>query len=303
MDPSDGELVTLARSGDTAALAVLLARHRSAMHAVAVARLGPGPDVEDVVQDASLAAIVSLYRLREPELVRPWLTGITRNLCRERARASDDVPADTSVVVALSAGPEEVLERVALREWVWLALDGLSPPLREVVVLRYFSAASSYASMAAALGVPVGTVRSRLSDARRVLAASLRDLEGATPGDHEDLERERTSLVAGIVEEYNRGAALSVLSEALSPDAQLTAAGSADVLVGRATILRGLREDTEVGMRLRLLNVIAGRNITVVEGAFVNPPEHPDHCPPLTTQVMSHRGAGIAALHLHYSGA
>jgi DNA-directed RNA polymerase specialized sigma24 family protein len=62
------------------------------MHAVAVARFGPGPDIEDVVQDACLVAIASLDRLREPELAKSWLTGITRNLCREHARASSEVP-------------------------------------------------------------------------------------------------------------------------------------------------------------------------------------------------------------------
>ena len=301
MEPSDGELVLLARSGDAQAFGVLLARHRAAMHAVAVARLGPGPDVADVVQDANLVAVASLDRLRDPDRARSWLTGITRNLCREQVRRRSDHPVDRIEVEDPSPGPEERLAGAGLRDWIWDAVDALSEPLRDAVVLRYFSSASTYESIATVLGVPVGTVRSRLSAARHLLGEEIQRLADSAHTDHERLELDRASLFAGITEEYNRGADLDLLRTVMSPMARLTAAGTSDVLVGRDPIVRGLSEDIEAGVHLRLLNVVAAPTMTVIEGAFENPPSDPEHCPPLTTQVMSHRGDEIAAIHLHYA--
>ncbi len=300
MEPSDGDLVQLARTGDAQALGVLLARHRVAMHAVAVARLGSGPDVDDVVQDSNLVAIASLDRLRDPALARSWLTGITRNLCREHVRRRTDAPLDAELAGHPMPGPEEGFDRVAVRDWVWEALDELSEPLRNAVILRYFSSVHSYASIAAALDIPIGTVRSRLSEARRVLATAIDELAHSAHADHDDLERERASLFAGITEQYNRGVDLELLRSMLSPDARLSAVGMSDVLVGREPIVRGLEQDVEAGVHLRLLDVIAGSSMTVIEGAFENPLDDPHHCPPRTTQVWTHRGDELMAVHLHY---
>lgn len=303
MELPDRDLVEFSRGGDAQALAMLLARHQAAMRAVAVARLSPGPDVEDVVQEANLVAITSLDRLRDPDSVGSWLTGITRNLCRQRSRVSEEPLIDQWWADDDGQGPEERLDQLALGDWVWTALDTLSEPLRDALVLRYFSSASSYQSIARVLEIPVGTVRSRLSDARRALAQQLRALEDSAHPDRQHLERERSLLFAGITEEYNRGTGLDLLRSALSADARLTGDVADSTLLGRESIVRGLSEDIEVGVRLQLLNVIAGQNLTVVEGAFLNPPDHPDHCPPLTTQVMRHNGDGISSIRLHYSWA
>lgn len=302
MEPSDAELILAARGGDVQSLATLLTRHRAAMHAVAVAVLGGRPDAEDVVQDASLVAVTDLDRLRDPSLARAWLTGITRNLARAQARRREPLPTDLAAVRG-GDEPERRIEEAALRDWVWEAISGLSEPLRDVVVLRYFSRETSYGAIAAALGIPVGTVRSRLHDARTALVPRLRELEYAAIGDHGQMRRDRERLFAAIVDEYNSGNALNLLAGALADGARLTAAAGEAPIFGRAAITRGLAEDVDAGVRLRLLRVVSGAELTVVEGAFQNPPDAPDHCPPLTTQVYKHRGAEIVSLHLAYAPA
>lgn len=301
MDVSDGDLVRLARAGDAQALALLLGRHRAAMHAVAAAVLGAGPDVEDVVQDASLVAIRGLDRIREPALARAWLNGITRNLARARRRRVQPFPTDLSAVPALDGGPEQAMETTTLRDWIWEAIDGLSQAHRDVVVLRYFSMAKSYDSIALALGIPVGTVRSRLHGARAVLLHRLRELESAAHGDHANVELARERLFADIVDEYNRGVERGLLHRMLATDARLTIAGTGDTIDGAEPIIRGLVSDIEAGVRLRLSRVVAGAGLTVVEGTFHNPPDSPGHCPPLTTQIFWHRGDAIATVHLSYA--
>ena len=116
-------------------------------------------------------------------LARAWLTGTTRNLARARLRRREPLPTDLADMPSAD-DLERRIEEAALRDWVWEAIGGLSEPLHDVVVLRYFSMAASYDAIAAALGIPVGTVRSRLHDARAALVSRLRELELAAADDH-----------------------------------------------------------------------------------------------------------------------
>ncbi|GAB3861980.1 sigma-70 family RNA polymerase sigma factor [Nocardioides maradonensis] len=300
MEPSDGDLVLAARAGDAPSLAVLLMRHRAAMHAVAAAVMGAGPDVEDVVQDASLVALTDLGRLRDPQLARAWLTGITRNLARARLRHRDPLPGDLADLPSVD-DLERRLDEAALRDWVWDAITGLSPALHDVVVLRYFSSAVSYDAIAAALGIPIGTVRSRLHEARASLVSRLRELEAASAADRGAVVRAREHLFAAIIGEYNRGVEPTLMATALARDAQLTADGVDEPIVGGIAITRSLEPAFAEGVRLSVLRVVAGRGLTVVEGTFHNPVDGPDHCPPFTTQVYRHRGEDIVGVHLVYS--
>jgi RNA polymerase sigma-70 factor (ECF subfamily) len=303
MEPSDGHLVLLARAGDVGAWAALLGRHRAAMHAVAVSVLGAGADADDVVQDACLVALGGLGRLRDPDRLRSWLAGICRNLARQSIRRSTPMAPDVGHRRVDAASPEELLDAVSVQDWVWQALDELSEAHRHVVVLRYFTTANSYETIAAALEVPIGTVRSRLHDARDALRTSMAALEESVHADHARLERERLARLAGIVEEYNRGDDLGSLRAALTPDARLTATGNGKIYRGAERIVRSLEEDVEAGVQLQLLRIVASADLSVVEAAFRNPADDPYHCPPLTAQVFRHRGDDIEAIHLHYSPA
>ena len=177
MTQSDAELVALAQAGDAAALGALLARHEAEMRAVALSVLGYGPDAEDAVQDAMVVALRRIGEVRDPAAVGAWLRAIVRNNSRMTVRGPRAVPVAEPEWFARPADtptPEEALDRGAMRDWVWHAIGQLSEPDRLVTLLRYFSDASSYEQIAAVCGVPVGTVRSRLSHARRALAGGLR---------------------------------------------------------------------------------------------------------------------------------
>ncbi|MDQ7850936.1 MAG: sigma-70 family RNA polymerase sigma factor, partial [Armatimonadota bacterium] len=73
---------------------------------------------------------------------------------------------------------EHYLESLAFKDLVWQALSGLGEDLRAAVMLRYFSSYRSYEEIALILGVPVGTVRSRLATAKDQL---LRHLQAERP--------------------------------------------------------------------------------------------------------------------------
>ncbi|MFI8169902.1 RNA polymerase sigma factor [Streptomyces sp. NPDC086081] len=179
------------RAGDTQAFAQLFREHAQAVHGHAARWLGDPTTAEDVVSLTFLEA----WRLREKLLdddgaarsgyevdvgdgLRAWLFGIATNVLRNTRRAArrhraaldrlprhrsdtDSVPDFTDALV----GRMEDAERLAAAR---VALGELRPREREVFALCVWSELS-YADAAAALGVPVSTVRSRLSRARQRL--------------------------------------------------------------------------------------------------------------------------------------
>ncbi|MET8830184.1 sigma-70 family RNA polymerase sigma factor [Streptomyces sp. NPDC004610] len=185
----DAALTRAARDGEVTALGLLLERHRAGMRAVALSILGPGADVDDVMQDAALTALRRIGDVREPAAVGAWLRMIVRNAARSVLRESvalRPLPVDEVHLPSTDIGPEQWLERNALRDWVWEALEELSPVLRMPLVLRHFTTSvTSYEQIAYACGVPVGTVRSRLNQGRAKLADALAATADAPHGDAE----------------------------------------------------------------------------------------------------------------------
>ncbi|MFE5033194.1 RNA polymerase sigma factor [Streptomyces sp. NPDC056683] len=175
MRVEDAVLTRAAQAGEVAAVGVLLERHRPGMRAVALSVLGRAADVDDVLQDAALTALLRIGDVRDPAAVGAWLRMIVRNASRSVLRYSALVqPMDELPLPSQDAGPEQWLERNAVRDWLWAALAELSPVLRMPLVLRYFTAEdASYEQIASACGIPVGTVRSRLSQGRAKLAVAL----------------------------------------------------------------------------------------------------------------------------------
>lgn len=156
---------------------------------------------EDAVQEAYLRAFRFFDGLRG-ESARPWLLGIVRNACydwmRQNRQLADQLEFDElrdseAASMALPPGsgdPERQWEQRAQGERIDAAIDALPPVYREVVVLRELEE-MRYEDIARIVGVPLGTVMSRLSRARALLRESLRD---DRPGGHGD-QRGRTHHV------------------------------------------------------------------------------------------------------------
>lgn len=300
MDAStDGELARAASGGDVAALGLLLERHRADMKAVAVARLGFGPAAEDAVQDAMVSAMTSLGSLRDPNAVGSWLRAIVRNACRGRLRAAPhEVPLDFDVVSEHTV--EGVLDRHALRDWVWHAIGELSEPLQVVVILRHFGGGHSYAEIAQICGVPIGTVRSRLNQARRLLAGSILTQADAAHADSLALVQQRAAGLRRLLTTAEDGPGLpATVADLADPDVVVSgwwgrAPHARDVLV---QILRG---DAEDGVRERVVDVVASTRFTVMECDLISPPWDPTHCPPSVLWLVRMHGERMGEVRLYH---
>ena len=199
---TDAELVRTAQGGDATSLGVLLERHRAPLHALALRFLGHGPDAQDAVQDAFLIALRTIDRLREPEAVGGWLRGILRNVClrrlRERSQGEslfeEELPRSSVGSGFLESSVEETIDRMAMREWVWSALGELPENLQVTAMLRYFGGHSSYEEISATLGVPMGTVKSRLNTVKLRLAEALLQTAGLEHDETHRLAEARTNF-------------------------------------------------------------------------------------------------------------
>lgn len=127
---------------------------------------------DDVVQELWMGVLRGIPKLREPGALAPWLFSIARRAVmtrlRQRYAASVEVPIESPDDFGAENGPSDALED----DWTNLErhLDGLAVVEREVLVLFYLKE-MSLQELSAVLGVPVGTVKSRLHRARGQLRA------------------------------------------------------------------------------------------------------------------------------------
>ena len=148
-------------------------------------------DAEDLVQDTFVKALRFEDRFAAGTNLKAWLYTILLNTWRNRRRDSARVPVEIDsprVDEAANAAdgpsamdtPEQILLRATVREDLQVALDGLPEVFREAVWLRDVEE-FTYAEIAQMLGVPIGTVMSRISRGRRLLFERLSSEQGRAP--------------------------------------------------------------------------------------------------------------------------
>lgn len=191
--PSDADLVDRARGGDVAAFGRLVERHQDYIYNAVYHLVGHEHDAEDIAQDVFVRAYSGLAGFEGRAKFSTWLYGIMLNSVRshwrrERGRPAlslegqdededrdTDPPADADGPEALGMRREQVrLVRAAIAE--------LDEELREIVVLRDIRGLS-YEELSEALGLPDGTVKSRLHRARQLLKDKLEPLYGRPGND------------------------------------------------------------------------------------------------------------------------
>jgi RNA polymerase sigma-70 factor (ECF subfamily) len=281
---SNAALVGQIRAGEVEALAVLLERHRPSLYATAIGVLHDRDDALDALQETFVIALLKLGSLRDPAAAGGWLHRVLHNTCLLRLRRrSRETPVEALDAPGLVPTPEDAIEQLLLRDWVWAAIDELPPDDRVTVMLRYFSRCQAYEAIAGVTGVPVGTVRSRLHRARAQLGSALLHVAADSPLSHAGLERERRAEWEGFYAELHEAPVADTYRETYAPDVEVTDG------VGR---WRGIedwsiheREAIEIGVHATIVGLTASRDLTVLDIDFINPPWADDHCPPRSTFV------------------
>lgn len=198
--PSDAELFVAIRNQDAQAMETLLLRHAPMVLRFARSMCHHPSDAEDVAQEALIVAARALQNLREEAALSSWLYAVTRSFCRKSARRRKGAPADFTPIDADSSfvtahDPENLASDRELSAALELAMRGLDPKLRSVLVLRDVEGLSA-PEVAAALSLELATVKTRLHRGRAAMRAKIAPLLAPSP--------ERQASCPEVVERFSR---------------------------------------------------------------------------------------------------
>ena len=188
--PNMDELVERCLTGDQTAWEQIVRQHWRKVFNLAYKFVGRHDEAEDLTQDIFLKIFKALHTFDRRANFQTWLISISRNLCidhyrsvrKERETMARDVDASELSPVSRERGPEGQLEQVKLKQLIQSALAELPAALRQAVVLRDLHE-FSYQEIADQLGLPEGTVKSRINRGRIELARQLRHLQHQRPAD------------------------------------------------------------------------------------------------------------------------
>ncbi len=180
----EAALIARARDGDDDAFGQLVKNSMRRAYSVALGLVGSPDDARDLSQEAFARAWRSRTKLDPERPFYVWIHVILRRLCfnynrdrrtrRDRLEAATPWLADDAAARAQAGAPDLGLERRELRRRLAGAIEGLPAHEREVFVLKEFEGLR-YREIAELVGIPIGTVTSRLYSARHRLAGALED--------------------------------------------------------------------------------------------------------------------------------
>ena len=183
-DAETTQLAVRAQAGDRDAFSALVDLHHRAARRVAAAALGDRTEADEAVQEACLTAWRRIERLDDPAAFRAWLLRITWRKALDRRRSvtswlrrlrqPNDVDGESVIdlLPAASASPAEALLAQERDHVVAQLIRSLPPRLRDPFLLAA-SGEHRYEDIAVLLGLPLGTVKWRMAEARRVLREKL----------------------------------------------------------------------------------------------------------------------------------
>jgi RNA polymerase sigma factor (sigma-70 family) len=183
---TDADLVREALAGARESMGELLGRHFGTAVFLAARVLGSADLARDAAQEAAIAAMTDLARLRTPERFGSWFCAIALNVSRRwRRQLRAEVTGEVADVAAREPGPEAAAEAAEVASSVRCAVAKLPRGQRDAIWLFYLQGLS-HREVAAELGVSVGAVKARLHQARAALAPKLTGMldtkEGTTMG-------------------------------------------------------------------------------------------------------------------------
>lgn len=174
--PTEAALVRQVCDGDASAFRGLVDRYAARLFAVAASLVGSAADAEDLVQETFTGAFRGLPNFEGRSSLGTWLTGILMRQAAVHRRRTGKRQAQLEPLVAhlvASEGASSATGAADARLDVTAAVQALGPDHRDVILLREFEGLS-YDEIAQTLGIPRGTVESRLFRARRELQERLK---------------------------------------------------------------------------------------------------------------------------------
>ncbi len=183
---AERDLIVRAQAGESAAFGELVQRYMRRAYFAALGFVGSPEDAMDLSQDAFVRAYRARHRINPDMPFYTWFYQILRRLCfnfirdrklhRAKLRDQKSWIVDDAAFRARERNPRRTIEREQTRLRVRQAIGTLPDREREVLVLKEFEGLK-YREIAEVIGIPIGTVMSRLYSARRNLASAIEEME------------------------------------------------------------------------------------------------------------------------------
>ncbi|HGY55566.1 MAG TPA: sigma-70 family RNA polymerase sigma factor [Caldithrix abyssi] len=184
-DPTDEELIHRFQQGDNYAFDILVKRYKDPLLNFVFRFLGDRTEAEDIVQETFLRLFKNKHYYKEIARFSTWIYTIAGNLAKtelrkRRRRSFFSISNFTGTdkdydIPDLNESPEKAANSVLTDDIIQDAVNKLSPKFKEVIVLRDMQG-FSYEEIAEIVGIPLGTVKSRVNRARLKLQEDLKDL-------------------------------------------------------------------------------------------------------------------------------
>lgn len=298
------QFVKAAQAGDEKAWNILYRHNYPWLYATALKAFGNSTSAKDVIQDTFIQAYLKLSQLKDAKAFPAWIKTILYHNCIHNRYINQ--PALNKNLVPLKEDHfwedkiTQEQEKAALQTRLYGALNLLSEPLQSALILRYFSQWNSYEQIATILSVPVGTVRSRLNQARQ----KLNEFWHQSHPENEDAISKAdewnyfytncfTSLHHSLV---SREHLISHLDKQL----QLVFT-SGNTAYGREIIEKEIADDLTHGNSFNHIQVTSSGCISLVEVRNINSADYPKRCPDSGIFVLYRKKNKTIKMRLHNS--
>jgi RNA polymerase sigma factor (sigma-70 family) len=298
------EWVKAAKAGEETAWNVLYQRYYPGLYAIALRMCGNIPETNDLVQDSFITAFLKLSHLKDTRTFGGWIkTILVRNCYRLLHKnhltkyQGNNFPESDSL---WEHELEKKLDCLATQSRLYTVLTQLPETLRSTLLLRYFSSFQSYTEIASILSVPVGTVRSRLNEAKLKLAEKWHQPLNPCINILKESDEWNSFYYETFSGMHHHDNYKNRFINHLDKNLQLIlATGKSNT--GSWRFEKMIVEDRKFGSWLTPANVMSCGNISIIEAKHFNSPEHPHHCPPKSVALLYRKKGEVSKMSLYLS--
>jgi RNA polymerase sigma-70 factor (ECF subfamily) len=298
------EWVKAAMAGEEQAWNVLYQRYYPGLYATAIQLCGDFSEAKDLVQDSFVTAWLKISQLKDAVTFGSWIkTILIRNCYHWRNKNKQRRQVDVNNIVddrLMEYEFEKKLDHLLIEDRLFTALTRLPEILRSTLLLRYFSAFQSYHEISEILSVPVGTIRSRLNEAKSKLIEKWNqppELEVNVMKESSEWNEFYYQAYSGL---HFHDDQKNKLLDHLDRSVQIVLPGG-ESNIGSRVFENIIADDRRVGSYLTPVNVVSSGNISVIEVKHHNSAEFPHHCPPRSVTVLFRKKEEVNKMNLHFS--
>lgn len=294
--------VKAAQEGEETAWNFLYRQYYPVLYAMALRIQGSPSTAKDTVQDVFLTAYLKLTQLKEAAAFEGWIKKILIHKCYRMRRKNklwvsfDRLPLETEKWWEDELNKK--LDLLSHQSRLYKVLTLLPESLCITVLLRYFSDFQSYETIANILSIPIGTVRSRLNQAKLKLFEYWQQHQDTGTGILQECEERNDFYYTTLSGIHMQDDCKDRFIRHLQKDVQIIFLGKPNI--GSSVFEGKIIEDREFGSWIKPTHVVSCGNLSVIDIRHFNSSEYPDHCPYSSVLVLYRHKEKVNKMYMYF---